>query len=128
MQKTVFHNAGVYWVLVAALVSGLLLSGYALATGFAILISVRLVWMAALLFLVATKHKYALANLKWWLIISCVAGPALSLAGRLLNEMLDGFSSFSAEFYLNRALLLVVGLILLSYIRSTVTVEYVAAK
>ncbi|QIL75746.1 hypothetical protein [Hymenobacter sp. HDW8] len=128
MEKTVFHNSIVYWVLAVSLIGGLLLSGYALVTGFNILVSLRVIWMAALLFLVLTKHKYALANLKWWLIISFIAGPALSLAGRFLNEMLDNFSSFSVEFYLYNASLLVVGLILFNYIRSTVTVERVEAR
>ncbi|PJJ55050.1 hypothetical protein CLV45_3399 [Hymenobacter chitinivorans DSM 11115] len=81
--------------------------------------------MMALLYLVLTRHRNALVNLKWWLIIGLIVGPALSLAGRFLNEMLDSFSSFSIEFYLSQALLLVIGLILLNYVRSTVTVERV---
>jgi hypothetical protein len=79
--------------------------------------------MAALLFLVATKHKNALVNLKWWVIISLIAGPVLSMGGRFLNEIIAGFASFSLEFYLYKALLLIIGLIMLNYIRGTVTVE-----
>ncbi|TGE22212.1 hypothetical protein E5K00_18365 [Hymenobacter aquaticus] len=128
IEKTVFHNAVVYWLLVVGLASGVVLSGYALVTGVNLLAGFRLVWLAAILFLVVTKHKYALTNLKWWLGIGFIAGPAFSLAGRLLHETLDGFSSFSVEFYLNKALLLVVGLILFSFVRSTVTVERIEAN
>lgn len=128
MERTVFNNSAVYWVLVISLGAGLLWSAYTLTTGFNILVVLRLLWMAALLFLVVTKHKKALINLKWWLSIAFIVGPALSLVGRLLNEMLDGFTSFSVEFYLYRAVALIIGLILLNYIRSTVTVEQVESN
>ncbi len=128
MERTVFNNPAVYWVLVVSLGAGLLWSAYTLTTGFNILVVLRLLWMAALLFLVVTKHKKALINLKWWLIIAFIVGPALSLVGRLLNEMLDGFTSFSVEFYLYRSVALIIGLILLNYIRSTVTVEQVESN
>ena len=122
-EKTIFKNTIVYWVIVVALAGGLLLSVYALTKGFNLITNLHLIWMAALLFLIVTKHKHALSNLKWWLILSFIAGPAFSLAGRFLNEMLDGFSSFSVEFYLYRALMILLGLILVNYIRSTVRVE-----
>ncbi|WBO83210.1 hypothetical protein [Hymenobacter yonginensis] len=123
-EKTVFSNAVVYWVIVAVLVVGLLLSCYVLTKRINVTDVARLIWMAALLFMVVAKHKYALINLKWWLVITMIVGPALSLVGRFLNETMDD-SSYNIEFYLYRILMVIIDLIMLNYIRNTITVEKV---
>ena len=121
-EKTVFNNAVIYWVIVTSLVVALLLSCYVLTKRINVTDVARLIWMAALLLLVITKHKYALVILKWWLIITMIVGPAMSLVGRFLNETMDD-SSYSIEFYLYRILMVIIGLIMLNYTRSTITVE-----
>lgn len=123
-EKTVFSNAVVYWIIVAVLAVGLLLSCYALTKRINVTDVARLIWMAALLILVITKHKYALVILKWWLIITMIVGPAMSLVGRFLNETMED-SLYSIEFYLYRILMVIIGLIMLNYIRNTITVEKV---
>ncbi|MBC6696735.1 hypothetical protein [Hymenobacter sp. BT190] len=121
-EKTVFSSAVIYWIIVMVLVVGLILSCYVLTKRINVTDVARLIWMAALLLLVITKHKYALASLKWWLIITMIVGPVMNLVGRFLNETMDD-SSYSIEFYLYRIMMVIIGLIMLNYIRSTITVE-----
>ena len=81
------------------------------------------IWVGATLYLLFTKNRNALLNIKLWLIISIIGGPSLQIIGRYIKEMAQDSSSINVEFYLYRVLLILVGLVMLNWVRTTVVID-----
>jgi len=122
-SKLIFLDKKIYWVLLVLLLGTLLAHVMLLSRKFDILTLLHILWIVAILFLLFSKHKNALLNIKLWLIVAFVAGPLLRMAGHFLNEILDEFSVAQLDFYLYRFISVLVGLIILNWVRNTVKVE-----
>ena len=122
-SKLVFSDKRVYWVVITLLVCTLSMHAMLLNRRFEILTLMHVLWISAILALIHIKHKNALLNIKLWLIIAFIAGPLFRMVGFFLNEMIQEFPTSQIEFYLYRLLSVLVGLLIFSWVRTTVNVE-----
>ena len=121
--KLVFTNKRAYWVVVAALVCTLVAHALLLNRRFDLVTMVHILWISGILWLIYLRHERALLNIKLWIIVAFIASPLLRMAGRFLNEMMQDFTTSQVEFYLFRLVSVVVGFIMLNWIRTTVKLE-----
>ena len=121
--KLVFTNKRAYWVVVAALVCTLVAHALLLNRRFDLVTMLHILLISGILWLIYLRHERALLNIKLWIIVAFVASPLLRMAGRFLNKMMQDSTTSQVEFYLFRLVSVVVGLIMLNWIRTTVKLE-----
>lgn len=122
-SKLVFLDKRVYWVIIVLLIGTLLAHLLLLSRKLDMLTLMHILWISAILFLLSSKHKNALLNIKLWLITAFIVSPLIRIVGHFLNEALDGFSASQVEFYLYRLFSVLVGLIVLNWVKNTVEVK-----
>jgi hypothetical protein len=121
--KLVFTNRKIYWVVIAVLVCTLVAHALLLNRRFELLTFLHILWIGSILYLIYIKSSKALLNIKLWIIVALIASPLLRMAGRFLNEMLQESAALQIEFYLYRLLSVLVGLIILNWVRNTAKLE-----
>ena len=121
--KLIFSNKRVKWAIIVALVGSLLAHILLLNRKFEMLTLLHVMWMCTILFLIFTKHRNALLNMRLWVITALIASPLFRMAGRFLNEAIQKSAELQVEFYLYRLLSVLIGLVILNWIRNTIKVE-----
>ena len=121
--KLVFSDKRVKWAIIVALVGTLLAHILLLNRNFEMLTLLHVMWICTILFLIFTRHRNALLNMKLWVITALIASPLFRMAGRFLNEAIQKSAESQVEFYLYRLLSVLIGLVMFNWIRNTVKVE-----
>ncbi|MFD2721517.1 hypothetical protein ACFST9_22575 [Hymenobacter monticola] len=122
-MKLVFADKRIYWVVLAVLSLTLIAHVLLLNRKFELSTLLHVLWVSSIIYLIYIRSSKALLNIKLWIIVALIASPVLRMAGRFMNEMIQDSAASQVEFYLYRLLSVFVGLILLNWVRNTVTLE-----
>jgi hypothetical protein len=122
-MRTVFKNKTFYYLFVSYI---LLLIFYNLYTGIrsgnsSVMLPITI--QSVLLLLVLSHRKYARIAIIVWTAFFQIGGFALMVLGALLNMTVKGFQGFSFYTFIFKVIEIIIGIVILSYVKRTVIID-----
>lgn len=121
MKKAVFTNQYFYQGLIALLLILITVNLVAVVFEGKLIGLVPAAIQSVLIYLIVSKHPFSKKAVQLWALVFLVLAQALRVSGRFLKDLSSNFAEVDLIFYLQAICMLLLGLVVYEYARTTIT-------